>query len=178
MLVAASRIATGRDGAPRAAIIDSQSVKTIESGGPTGFDAGETIKGRKRHIVTDTLGHLLEAVVHPADIQDHDGAPVVIESVRDSDPSRVTVFADGRYAGEKLRTALAHIESLAINVVKRSDCASGSVVLPKRWIVERTFAWLNHCRRLAKDWEATIASSEAWLLIAAIRRTVRIVARA
>jgi transposase len=88
------------------------------------------------------------------------------------------VFADGGYAGDKLRTAVAHIEVLAIAIVKRSDSVAGFVVLAKRWVVERTFAWLNRCRRLAKAWEASIASSEAWLLIASIRRTVRFVARA
>ena len=98
--------------------------------------------------------------------------------MRDSYPSLVKLFADGGYAGEKLRTAVAHIESLAIDIVKRSDSVAGFVVLAKRWVVERTFAWLNRCRRLAKAWEASIASSEAWLLIASIRRTVRFVARA
>lgn len=87
------------------------------------------------------------------------------------------LFADGGYAGEKLATAVAHIEALAIEIVKRSDQVKGSVVLPKRWIVERTFAWLNRCRCLAKDWEASIASSEAWMFISSIRQMTRRIAR-
>lgn len=176
-LVYASRGLCGRAEEPTAAIIDSQSVKTTEAGGPRGFDAGKKIKGRKRHIVTDTQGHMLTGIVHEASIQDRDGAPGVIGFARESFPTITHIFADSGYAGEKLETALAKMNGPAIEIVKRSDGAKGFVLVARRWVVERTLSWINRCRRLAKDWEASIASSEAWLLIASIRQLSRRLAR-
>jgi len=177
-LVMTARLLSGRSAEPSAGVIDSQSVKTTESGVPRGYDAGKKVKGRKRHILTDTEGNLLGALTHTADIQDRDGAPDLIADTKESFPTLAHLFADGGYAGEKLETALQDMDGPTIEVVRRPDGAKGFVVIARRWVVERTFAWLGRCRRLAKDWEATIASSDAWLLIASIRRTTRLIARA
>jgi putative transposase len=172
-LLMMAREAAGREASPSAGVIDSQSVKTTESGGPRGFDAGKKIKGRKRHILTDTQGFLVGAVVHTADIQDRDGAPDVLARIRYSFPWLRHVFADGGYAGRKLRTALTKIGKWTIQIIKRSDRAKGFEVLPRRWVVERTFAWLNRNRRLAKDFERTIESATAWLFMASIQLLTR-----
>ncbi len=138
-------------------------MKTTESGGICGYDAGGRIKGRKRHIMTDTCGHLVAIKVHAASMQDRNGAPAVFALLKREAPKLRHVFADGGYAGPNLRGALIGIGRWVIQIVKRSDTAQGFEVIPRGWVVERTSAWLGRCRRLAKDCPA-IAERERVVL--------------
>ena len=156
----------GRATEPAATVIDSQSVKTTESGATCGYDSGKKTKGRKRHIVTDVLGLLLKIVVHAVRGQDRDGAPDLLKAVGKKFPRRCHIFADGGYAGDNLRQAMG--DECTLEIVKRPNKAKGFVLSPRRWVVERAFAWPGRYRRLVKDWERTIESSTAWALVASI----------
>ena len=141
---------------------------------PHGFDGGKIIKGKKRHILVDTLGLVLLALVHSAGVQDRDGGILMLAGLEKQFPLLAKLFADGAYGGPIFHEGLAAIRpQLETEIVRRSDTAKGFEVLPKRWIVERTIAWLNRCRRLAKDWENRTRNALAFLKLASIRLMIR-----
>lgn len=177
-LVEQARRGLGRQPQPSLGIIDSQSVPTTESGGPRGLDPAKRIKGRKRHIVTDTQGFVLQSLIHAASVQDNHGAVPLLRALHGGRPTLHHVLADRVYRGRKLLEALADLGPWQIEIVQRPTGVKGFQLLPRRWVVERTFAWLGRNRRLAKDFEASLASAQAWLLLASIRLLARRIARA
>jgi transposase len=140
---------------------------------PPGYDGGKKIKGRKRHVLVDTQGLLMHAVVHAADLQDRDGGVLLMGTLFGLYPFLLKLYADAGYQGAKFQDGLKAVcRTVNVEIVRRRDLHK-FVVLPKRWIVERTIAWLNRCRRLAKDWECRSRSALAFLRWASIRLMLR-----
>jgi transposase len=172
-----------REASPTPAVIDAQSVKSAEKGGaridPHGYDAGKKVKGKKRHVLLDSEGLVLHAIVTAADVQDRDGGAWLHATLFGLYPFLLRLYADGGYQGPVFRKSVkAELSQVQVEIVKRSDQAKGFVVLPKRWVVERMLAWLNRCRRLGKDWENLNHRARAFLLMASVRLMVRRLCRA
>jgi transposase len=157
---------------PTAAVLDSQSAKSAEGGEAIGYDAGKRVRGRKRHLLVDTGGLLLHRVVHSAGVQDRAGAKLVLHDLHDQFPDLGLIWVDGGYANV-VDTGLidwaARVEHVELVVVARNADVRGFQVLPRRWVVERTFGWLARCRRLARDYERKTAHAEAMIDVAMIR---------
>ncbi len=170
------RVAQGREAKPSAGSIDAQSVKTTHIGGIKGYDAGKKVKGRKRHVLVDTLGYLMTVVVHTADIQDRDGAKLVLTKAKQYSTRLKLIWADGGYRG-KLIDYVQSTFSWTLEIIKRSDDVKGFKVLPRRWVVERTFSWIDKSRRNSKDYEYTTLSAESFIHITMIHLMVRQLAR-
>lgn len=172
------RKATGKKSTPTAAIVDSQSIRTAEGGEERGYDAGKKITGRKRHIAVDTLGMILAVVVHGAGWQDQHGAKWVMDVLGEKFKRLKVIFGDSAYGRSGLPDWVKQTFGWVLQTVLRPVDVKGFVVLPKRWIVERTFAWLARYRRHSKDYEKTTASSETITYIAMISLMSKRLARA
>jgi putative transposase len=166
----AERKRVGRNAQPSAAIIDAQSVKTVEeSAGISGFDAHKHVKGRKRHILVDTLGLLLSVYVTPADLHDSKGARCLLAGLAPVLPRLKKIWADAAYRGQELAAWCQAEGGWDLEVVERTPGTRGFSVLPRRWVVERTFSWISRNRRMSKDYERKVQTSETLIQLAMIR---------
>lgn len=165
----AVRQEAGRDPEPSAAIFDSQSVKTTETKGERGHDAAKNVTGRKRHILVDVMGLLLAVYVHKASIDERSGAKTLLERAHQKGFPRLRLlWADAGYQGQNMIDWVLQLATWVLEIVKRTEDMTGFVILPRRWVVERTFAWLGRYRRLSKDYEQKTKTSEAWIYVAMI----------
>lgn len=169
----------GRQAQPSLAIIDSQSVKTTEVGGEHGFDGAKRINGRKRHILVDTMGNLLKVLAHAANIGERAGAEQLLLQLPDWLWQRLEkILADGGYEGTDFQDWVKQTFHVELEIAPRPTNAKGVVLVPMRWVVERTFAWFGRYRRLSKDYEHFTETSEGMVYLASINRLLNRLATA